>query len=235
MQAADVTSAIKLESNDTNSNKDTEIEDDIDDVTNEEIRRLPDQRRKIFDLFTDVFKTGASLANAKYVAYDVENAVHAKFKPTDYDSKGKKILATFVVLFLTYKSLLDLIAYLAKARSLLFNLKKNEALKFELIKGVLQAEELVELTIDQLASSEVKQRREKDLKTGILERRSDFQDITRLERMKSNGIDPNKGGEFTCRKCKQNKTVHSERQTRSADEPMTIFVACLTCGNRWRC
>ena len=39
---------------------------------------------------------------------------------------------------------------------------------------------------------------------------------------------------FTCGKCKKNKTSYYEMQTRSADEPMTIFVQCLTCGNRWK-
>jgi transcription elongation factor S-II len=24
-------------------------------------------------------------------------------------------------------------------------------------------------------------------------------------------------------------------QTRSADEPMTTFVTCIDCGNRWKC
>jgi transcription elongation factor S-II len=40
---------------------------------------------------------------------------------------------------------------------------------------------------------------------------------------------------FTCRKCKNNKCSYYQMQTRSADEPMTTFVSCLTCGNRWKC
>lgn len=39
---------------------------------------------------------------------------------------------------------------------------------------------------------------------------------------------------FECRKCKQRKCVYTEVQTRSADEPMTTFVFCLVCGNRWK-
>lgn len=37
-------------------------------------------------------------------------------------------------------------------------------------------------------------------------------------------------GVFTCRKCKSKKTVYREVQTRSADEPMTIFITCEDCG-----
>jgi len=40
---------------------------------------------------------------------------------------------------------------------------------------------------------------------------------------------------FTCRKCKKNKCTYYQMQTRSADEPMTTFVTCIPCGNRWKC
>ena len=40
--------------------------------------------------------------------------------------------------------------------------------------------------------------------------------------------------EFKCRKCKSNNCTHYQLQTRSADEPMTTFVTCMDCGNRWR-
>jgi len=40
---------------------------------------------------------------------------------------------------------------------------------------------------------------------------------------------------FTCRKCKSNKCTYYQMQTRSADEPMTTFVSCIECGNRWKC
>ena len=41
---------------------------------------------------------------------------------------------------------------------------------------------------------------------------------------------------FQCpnRKCRARKAVYTEVQTRSADEPMTIFITCLVCGKRWK-
>tara|TARA_B100001287_G_C22681896_1_gene530950 strand:- start:896 stop:1435 length:540 start_codon:yes stop_codon:yes gene_type:complete len=39
---------------------------------------------------------------------------------------------------------------------------------------------------------------------------------------------------FKCRKCNSRSCAYYEVQTRSADEPMTQFINCLDCGNRWR-
>jgi transcription elongation factor S-II len=40
---------------------------------------------------------------------------------------------------------------------------------------------------------------------------------------------------FKCRKCHSNKCSYYQMQTRSADEPMTTFVTCIECANRWKC
>ena len=40
---------------------------------------------------------------------------------------------------------------------------------------------------------------------------------------------------FKCRKCRSTKCTYMQVQTRSADEPMTTFVTCLDCGQRWKC
>lgn len=41
--------------------------------------------------------------------------------------------------------------------------------------------------------------------------------------------------QFTCGRCKSTKTTSTQKQTRSTDDPMTVFVLCLNCGNRWKC
>ena len=40
---------------------------------------------------------------------------------------------------------------------------------------------------------------------------------------------------FTCYKCKSTNCSYYQLQTRSADEPMTTYVTCLECGQRWKC
>lgn len=39
---------------------------------------------------------------------------------------------------------------------------------------------------------------------------------------------------FTCKKCRGKRCTYYELQTRSADEPATIFVTCLDCGKNWK-
>jgi transcription elongation factor S-II len=39
---------------------------------------------------------------------------------------------------------------------------------------------------------------------------------------------------FKCGKCQKRRTTYFQMQTRSADEPMTTFVTCINCDNRWK-
>jgi transcription elongation factor S-II len=50
-----------------------------------------------------------------------------------------------------------------------------------------------------------------------------------LEGNKSRATD-----QFKCRRCNKRECTYYEMQTRSADEPMTIFITCLNCGKEWR-
>lgn len=40
--------------------------------------------------------------------------------------------------------------------------------------------------------------------------------------------------QFLCSRCHKRECTYYEMQTRSADEPMTIFINCLNCGKNWR-
>jgi transcription elongation factor S-II len=52
---------------------------------------------------------------------------------------------------------------------------------------------------------------------------------TMLEGDKEGGSDM-----FKCKRCGKSRTRYWEMQTRSSDEPMTIFIRCLNCGKEWR-
>ena len=38
----------------------------------------------------------------------------------------------------------------------------------------------------------------------------------------------------TCSKCGHDRAYYQQLQIRSADEPMTTFYKCTSCGTRWR-
>jgi hypothetical protein len=50
-----------------------------------------------------------------------------------------------------------------------------------------------------------------------------------LEGNKSRATD-----QFKCRRCNKRECTYYELQTRSSDEPMTIFITCVNCGKEWR-
>lgn len=43
-----------------------------------------------------------------------------------------------------------------------------------------------------------------------------------------------KTDQLQCGKCRNWDACFTQAQTRSADEPMTTFVCCNVCGNRWK-
>lgn len=43
-----------------------------------------------------------------------------------------------------------------------------------------------------------------------------------------------KEGEITCHKCKNRKVYTTQKQIRSADEPMTTFCLCVSCNHTWK-
>ncbi|KAJ0036460.1 hypothetical protein NQD34_005137 [Periophthalmus magnuspinnatus] len=71
------------------------------------------------------------------------------------------------------------------------------------------------------ASAELKQMRETLTKESIREHQ--------LSRVGGTETDM-----FVCSKCKGKNCTYNQVQTHSADEPMTTFVVCNNCGNRWK-
>ena len=127
--------------------------------------------------------------------------------------------------------------YLDKIRSLIFNLKKNPDLRENVILGSTQPETLVTLAPEQLATAENrKERNEAEAKLKD-SRRLDWEQANEGKINEMCGItgDLLLASLFTCGRCKSIKTTSTQKQTRSADEPMTVFVFCLNCGNRWKC
>lgn len=113
--------------------------------------------------------------------------------------------------------------YRSKVRSLSLNLKdkNNPELRQKVLKGEIQAETLVVMRSEELASKVLKEQHE------ALRQQN-------LHNAKGAEAQEAETDAFQCGKCKQKKTRYYQMQTRSADEPMTTFVTCVNCNHKWK-
>ncbi|XP_056331040.1 transcription elongation factor A protein 3 isoform X10 [Danio aesculapii] len=113
--------------------------------------------------------------------------------------------------------------YKNRVRSRISNLKdpKNPNLRKNVLAGAIELSRIATMTAEEMASDELKQLR------NVL-----TQEAIREHQMAKTG------GTTTdllqCGKCKKKNCTYNQVQTRSADEPMTTFVLCNECGNRWK-
>lgn len=115
-------------------------------------------------------------------------------------------------------------AYKAKFRSKYLNLKEktNPHLRQSLLNGQLIPERFIQLSIEEMASEE---RRQAD---AIIQK----ENLQKSQAARDTAAETDM---FQCGKCKQRKCKYFQLQTRSADEPMTTYVTCMNCNNRWKC
>ncbi|KAJ5726338.1 uncharacterized protein N7483_007695 [Penicillium malachiteum] len=113
--------------------------------------------------------------------------------------------------------------YKEKMRSLFQNLKNksNPTLRVQVLSGDITPEKFVRMTSDELRSE---QQRATD--EAIKKKNMNDAMVAQAERSISTSLQ--------CGKCGQRKVTYTEAQTRSADEPMTLFCTCLNCGKSWR-
>lgn len=114
-------------------------------------------------------------------------------------------------------------AYKSKFRSKYLNLKdkNNPTLRSGLISGMITPDRFISMSSAEMASED---RRRVD--SMIAE-----QNMLNSQMAKDNAAETD---QFKCGRCNQRKCKYYQMQTRSADEPMTTFVTCVNCGNRWR-
>lgn len=109
--------------------------------------------------------------------------------------------------------------YIDRLRSVYMNLK-NETLLLQVQSGEIDSKMVGSMTHQDFNPEKWRLMIEKKMKRDASKYNDNIQASTNM---------------YTCRKCKSTRCTHYEMQTRSADEPATIFVTCLDCGKHWRC
>lgn len=109
--------------------------------------------------------------------------------------------------------------YSARMKSVLINLKKNPTLLASIRSGEVGPEQFAFMTHLEMNPEQWKDRIEKKIKRDRLKFTSNVEASTDM---------------FSCSRCKSKKCTYYEMQTRSADEPTTVFVTCLNCGKNWK-
>ena len=90
--------------------------------------------------------------------------------------------------------------------------------------GEIKPEDLATMDIKDMVVQEKREEINKEIEKIINAARSDWDE----KHIKvSSGV-------YKCKKCGGDKTFQREAQTRSADEPMTVFITCATCKNSWK-
>uniref|UniRef100_G3PYF2 Transcription elongation factor n=1 Tax=Gasterosteus aculeatus aculeatus TaxID=481459 RepID=G3PYF2_GASAC len=113
--------------------------------------------------------------------------------------------------------------YKSRVRSRISNLKdmKNPNLRRTVLCGSVTPERMAKMTAEEMASDELKEMRKNLTKEAVRDHQMATTGGTQTDL-------------FTCGKCKGKCCTYTQVQTRSADEPMTTFVFCNDCGNRWK-
>ncbi|KAJ8537182.1 hypothetical protein K7X08_035583 [Anisodus acutangulus] len=110
-----------------------------------------------------------------------------------------------------------------KYRSIMFNIKDPNSPDFrrKVLIGQYPPRSIVELSPEEMASAE-RQKENKKIKEKA------------LFNSELGGPPKASTDKFKCGRCGKNQTTYYQMQTRSADEPMTTYVTCIVCDNRWK-
>eukprot|EP00051_Salpingoeca_urceolata_P025194 m.448518 g.448518 ORF g.448518 m.448518 type:complete len:282 (+) comp20315_c14_seq41:8291-9136(+) len=141
-------------------------------------------------------------------------------KPTSGDLRPGKVAEQIeVALFDSFKAANE--QYKKRVRRSVSNLRANEKVRGRLLCGELQPSDFITM------SSE-------DLMTEAMMRKKSVAQKTKREEARLALKQGATSDQIPCPKCRAKDCQFTEMQTRSADEPMTVFCACNKCGNRWK-
>lgn len=143
----------------------------------------------------------------------------------DKDTKKKELIEKVVKIEeIIYNKLKGESPYTNRVLEILHNIKTNEEFKKQIVKGIITPEKLATMDVIDMVDKNKKEEIEEAIKNKVNSVRSDWD---QKHAKVTSGV-------YKCRKCGCDKTTQHEMQTRSADEPMTLFIHCVECGNSWK-
>eukprot|EP00656_Telonema_subtile_P033517 TRINITY_DN3720_c0_g2_i1.p1 TRINITY_DN3720_c0_g2~~TRINITY_DN3720_c0_g2_i1.p1 ORF type:complete len:777 (-),score=263.53 TRINITY_DN3720_c0_g2_i1:2-2332(-) len=120
-----------------------------------------------------------------------------------------------------YEDELNETKYKDKFKMLRINLGRNEQLRTSLLDKSLVSYDLVRMEQKDMATQEQVERI-------TLLKEEAWKDAQVAE------TPMDETDQFQCGKCRKKRCIYFQKQTRSADEPMTTFIKCKECGNNWK-
>ena len=145
------------------------------------------------------------------------------------DDEGKEDLIEKVIkieetILEKYKG--DYGPYTNRVLEIIHNVKDKDNIEFrqKIVNGEIKPEDLANMDEIEMVNTKKRNEINQTIEDKVNETRSDWDEKhTKVT-----------SGLYKCRKCGGDKTTQFEMQTRSADEPMTIFIRCVECGNSWK-
>jgi len=117
--------------------------------------------------------------------------------------------------------------YIAKSRQIFHNLDESSYVKNIKLKNLIKKKKIILENICKYEHKELRSLKWKKFNKDIEILNSEISDFNK---------ELNTTDQFKCPKCKKNKCVYYQLQTRSADEAITSFITCIYdgCGFTWK-
>jgi DNA-directed RNA polymerase subunit M/transcription elongation factor TFIIS len=168
-------------------------------------------RIEIANEFERLFSDGNSEGDLK-IQFIGENIEKGIFNYTIKEAGSRQIIKKW------YNTLFCEI-YAARLKTVLINLKQNKVLLNQLKTGEITPIAFAMMTHQEMNPEQWKPIIDRKIKRDRLKFTNNVEASTDM---------------YTCGRCKSKKCTYYEMQTRSADEPTTVFVTCLNCGKNWK-